>query len=130
VRNVNGFAVIEREWNRGDVVAVTLPMEPRFIVARDEVEADRGRVALGVGPVVYCLEEADNGPVRELTVDPQTSVEFAFEPDLLGGVGTLTFTAKAPSGEERKVKAVPYYSWANRGRGEMTVWVKQTNSKK
>jgi DUF1680 family protein len=129
VRNVKGFAVIKREWNRGDVVAVTLPMEPRFIVARDEVEADRGRVALGVGPVVYCLEEADNGPVRELTVDPQTSVEFAFEPDLLGGVGTLTFTAKAPSGEERKVKAVPYYSWANRGRGEMTVWVKQTNSK-
>jgi hypothetical protein len=129
VRNVKGFAVIKREWNRGDVVAVTLPMEPRFIVARDEVEADRGRVALGVGPVVYCLEEADNGPVRELTVDSETSVEFAFEPDLLGGVGTLSFTAKAPSGEERKVKAVPYYSWANRGRGEMTVWVKQTNSK-
>ncbi len=123
-RTVNGFAVIEREWNRGDVVAVTLPMEPRFITARDEVEADRGRVALGVGPVVYCLEEADNGPVRELTVDPETKVDFAFEPGLLGGVGTLSFTAKAPSGEERVVKAVPYYSWANRGRGEMTVWIK------
>ncbi len=129
LRSVNGFAVIEREWNRGDVVDVTLPMEPRFIVARDEVEADRGRVALGVGPIVYCLEEADNGPVRELTVNPDTRVEFVREPDLLGGVGTLSFMANTPSGEKRKVKAVPYYSWANRGRGEMAVWIKQTNYK-
>ncbi len=123
-RTADGFAVIQRNWNRGDIVEVTLPMKPRFIVAREEVEADRGRVAVGVGPVVYCLEEADNGPVRELTVDSDTQVEFAFEPDLLGGVGTLTFMAKVPSGEGKKVKAVPYYSWANRGRGEMTVWIK------
>ncbi|MFN2315024.1 MAG: glycoside hydrolase family 127 protein, partial [Bacteroidales bacterium] len=95
-RTDNGFAVIERKWNRGDVVDVTLPMEPRFITARNEVEADRGKVALGVGPMVYCLEEADNGPVRELTVDPETKVDFAFDPELLGGVGTLSFMAKAP----------------------------------
>ena len=50
-------------------LSVSLPMEPRFIVARDEVSADSGRVALGVGPVVYCLEEADNGKVREIKVD-------------------------------------------------------------
>lgn len=124
VRTVNGFAVIEREWNRGDAVDISLPVEPRFIKAREEVEADRGRVALGVGPVVYCLEEADNGPVRELTVNRQTKVKFAFDPDLLGGIGTLTFQAKTTAGEERTVKAVPYYSWANRGRGEMTVWIK------
>jgi hypothetical protein len=124
VRTVDGFAVIEREWNRGDVVEVTLPMEPRFITAREEVEADRGRVALGVGPVVYCLEEADNGPVRELTVNPRTKVEFAFDPELLGGTGTLTFSAKSPAGDDKMMKAVPYYSWANRGRGEMTVWIK------
>jgi len=124
VRTANGFAFIERNWNRGDVVEISLPMEPRFIEARDEVEADRGRVAVGVGPIVYCLEEADNGPVRDLTVDHNTKVEFTFEPDLLGGVGTLTFKAKAPSGEEKKVKAIPYFSWANRGRGEMTVWIK------
>jgi DUF1680 family protein len=124
VNTVDGFALIEREWSRGDVVNVALPMEPRFIEARDEVEADRGRVALGVGPVVYCLEEADNGPVRELTVDPEAKVEFQFDPGLMGGVGTLGFTAKAPSGTMQRVKAVPYYSWANRGRGEMTVWIK------
>ncbi len=124
VRPDDGFAVIERSWYRGDVVEVVLPMEPAFITAREEVKADSGRVALGYGPLVYCLEEADNGPVRELSVNPDTGVEFAFEPDLPGGTGTLTFTAKTPAGEERKVKAVPYYSWANRGRGEMTVWMK------
>jgi DUF1680 family protein len=120
-----GFAVIERSWRKGDVIEVTLPMEPRFIVAREEVKADSGRVAIGAGPLVYCLEEADNGPVREITVDPETDVEFSFEPELLGGVGTLSFTAADTSGTECRVKAVPYFSWANRGKGEMTVWMKK-----
>lgn len=122
-----GFAVIERRWNRGDVVEILLPMEPRFIAAREEVKADSGRVALGYGPLVYCLEEADNGPVRELTVRPDTEVEFAREPALAGGVGTLTFAAITPEGMEQKVKAVPYYSWNNRGNGEMTVWMRTAN---
>ena len=123
----DGFAVIERSWNRGDVVEILLPMEPRFITAREEVMADSGRVALGYGPLVYCLEEADNGPVRELRVDPDTDVEFTYEPELQGGVGTLTFTAITPEGTEQKVKAVPYYSWNNRGSGEMIVWMKTVN---
>jgi DUF1680 family protein len=124
VRLFDGFAVIERSWNRGDLVEIVLPMEPRFITAREEVQADSGRVALGYGPLVYCLEEADNGPVRELSVNPDTDIEFTFEPELSGGAGTLNFTAITPGGMEQKVKAVPYYSWNNRGNGEMTVWMK------
>ncbi len=124
LKAVKGFAVISRKWGRGDVVEVSLPMEPRFIGARDEVQADRGRVAVGVGPVVYCLEEADNGPVRDLTIDSDTRVEYTFEPGLLGGAGTLSFAARTSAGDEVMVKAVPYYSWANRGRGEMTVWIR------
>ncbi|MDF1559000.1 MAG: glycoside hydrolase family 127 protein [Bacteroidales bacterium] len=124
VRPDDGFAVIERRWNRGDVVEVVLPMVPRFITAREEVKTDSGRVALGYGPLVYCLEEADNGPVRELTVKPDADIEFTYVPELPGGVGTLTFTAITPEGMEQKVKAVPYYSWNNRGSGEMTVWMK------
>jgi len=86
--------------------------------------ADSGRVAVGMGPVVYCLEEADNGPVREVTVDPSVRPQFTFEKGMLEGVGTLTFTVTGPSGTVKDAKAVPYYSWANRGRGEMTVWIK------
>lgn len=76
---IKGFALLDREWKMGDVVQVSLPVEPRFIVARDEVEANRGRVALGTGPIVWCLEEADNGPIREVIVDPSVKPEYVFE---------------------------------------------------
>jgi DUF1680 family protein len=124
-----GFAQIERNWNKGDEVEISLPMEPRFIQARREVHADSGRVAVGVGPVVYCLEETDNGPVREVTVDTSVKPVFEFEKNLLGGTGTLRFHVTEPAGDVKLVKAVPYYSWANRGRGEMTVWIKKTTDK-
>ena len=127
MEEIRGFLSISRKWNRGDVIEVSLPMEPRFIIARDEVAADRGKVALGVGPVVYCLEEADNGPVREIVVDPEIRPYFAYEKSLIGGVGTLSLEATLPDGTEKNIKAIPYFSWANRGRGEMTVWI---NTKK
>ena len=124
----DGFAQIDREWEKGDIVEISLPMEPRFIEARKEVVADTGRVALGVGPMVYCLEEADNGPVRAVTVDVSVKPRFTFEQGLLEGVGTVKFAVTGETGTVKEAKAVPYYSWANRGRGEMTVWIK-TNSK-
>lgn len=123
-REVNGFAVIERKWKKGDKVEIILPMEPRFIAARKEVVADSGRVAIGMGPVVYCLEQADNGPVRDFAVNPEIRPEFTFNRELLGGNGILSFETMTPAGEIRKVKALPYYAWANRGRGEMIVWIK------
>jgi len=123
----DGFAHIDREWKSGDVVEISLPMEPRFIEARKEVAADSGRVALGAGPLVYCLEQADNGPVRELTVDTSVKPVFAFEQSLAGGTGTLTFPVTDSTGTVKQAMAVPYYSWANRGKGEMTVWIKTTN---
>lgn len=120
----NGFMVIERKWKKGDVITLQLPMEPRYIVARDEVAADSGRVALGVGPIVYCLEEADNGKVREIKVDPATMPEYIFDNEYMGGTGVVLFNALLADGSEKQVKAVPYYTWANRVRGEMIVWMK------
>jgi DUF1680 family protein len=122
-KEISGFLVLTRNWKKGDIVEVSLPMEPRFIRARDEVAADRGRVALGVGPVVYCLEEADNGAVRELKVDTSAEPRFDYEKNLLGGVGTLYYDAILPDGTVKEVKAIPYFSWANRGKGEMIVWI-------
>ncbi|HUW91584.1 MAG TPA: beta-L-arabinofuranosidase domain-containing protein [Bacteroidales bacterium] len=124
LKEQNGFAIIDRSWSRGDVVTLSLPMEPRFIAAREEVKADSGRVALGVGPIVYCIEEVDNGKVRDLKVDSKTKPKYAFDATSGGGIGTLTFTAETSDGTVKEVKAVPYYSWANRGRGEMLVWIK------
>ncbi|HPE21527.1 MAG TPA: glycoside hydrolase family 127 protein [Bacteroidales bacterium] len=121
---IKGFALLDREWKMGDVVQVSLPVEPRFIVARDEVEANRGRVALGTGPIVWCLEEADNGPVREVIVDPSVKPEYVFEQVQPRDLATLTFPVTGTDGPVREAKAVPYYSWANRGKGEMIVWMK------
>jgi DUF1680 family protein len=123
-RIIKGFAMIDREWANGDEVKISLPMEPRFISAREEVDADTGRVAVGVGPVIYCLEQADNGPVRDVTVNPSVIPVCGYEKQLLNGVGTLTFPVIDQAGMAREARAVPYYSWANRGRGEMIVWMK------
>jgi hypothetical protein len=121
---INGFAVIERKWNHGDEVDITLPMEPRFIAARQEVKADSGRIALGIGPLVYCLEEADNGKVRDIKIDPETKVDLVYDGQNPAAALTLVFDAMTADGQGKKVRSVPYYSWANRGKGEMIVWMK------
>ncbi len=123
-KNLKGFAVIERHWRKGDVVDISLPMEPRFITARKEVKADSGRVALGFGPMVYCLEEADNGKVREVRVDPETRVDIVYDDGNPSATVTLVLEAEMPDGSVKKVRAIPYYYWANRGKGEMIVWMK------
>ncbi len=124
LNSFKGFAVIERKWSKGDVVDVNLPMEERFIAAREEVLADSGRVALGFGPLVFCLEEADNGKVRDIKVDPEETVDRSYNnADPLVPL-KLMFNAELPDGSEKMVSAIPYYLWANRGKGEMIVWMK------
>jgi len=65
--------------------------------------------------------------VREVTVDTSVKPVYSFEQSLSGGVGILTFPVRDPEGKVMEAKAVPYYSWANRGKGEMAVWIKTTN---
>jgi len=126
LKKKNGFVTIDRTWSKGDLVSISFPMEPRFIAAREEVRADSGRVALGVGPMVYCLEEIDNGKVREVRLDPEKKVDYTFDKNT--SMGVLTLPVEMPDGSEKIVKAVPYYSWANRGRGEMIVWMKKSSN--
>jgi uncharacterized protein len=74
--------------------------------------------------MVYCLEEADNGKVREIKVDPETKVDIVYDDKNPAASLTLEFDALMPDGSQKKVRAVPYFSWANRGKGEMIVWMK------
>jgi DUF1680 family protein len=74
--------------------------------------------------MVYCLEEADNGKVREIKADPETKVDIIYDDQNSAAVLTLEFDALMPDGSGKKVRSVPYYSWANRGKGEMIVWMK------
>jgi len=112
----DGYAVLDRRWQKGDVIELDLPMPVRRMVANIQVEADRGRVALQRGPVVYCLEWPDNPGVRvrDAVLPDGEKLAAQFEPDLLNGVETI---------KAGLLKAIPYYAWANRGRGDMEVWI-------
>jgi DUF1680 family protein len=133
-----GYARLNRNWKRGDVIELALPMPVRRIVANEQVEADRGRVALQRGPLVYCAEWPDNpgGRVRNLMLPDVAKLTAEFKPDLLNGVTVIKGKAFALSSDaegkaiktEQDFTAIPYYAWANRGRGEMIVWLPNNES--
>jgi len=134
----DGFARIRRTWKPGDWVELFLPMPVRRVVAHDSVAADRGLVALERGPLVYCVEWPDvaGGHVLNLLLGDDTPVENAWNSTLFNGIQTLSATAKsyaqdetgAISAREQAFTAIPYYAWAHRGRGEMTVWLARQES--
>jgi hypothetical protein len=129
----NGYARISRRWKRGDSVHLMLPMPVRRIVANSKVAADAGRTALQRGPIVYCLEWPDNpgGHVRNVMLPDSAMLSASFKPKLLNGVETVSAVGDSlryrPDGsverQSETLTAIPYYSWANRGRGEMEVWI-------
>jgi hypothetical protein len=133
-----GYAKIDRSWRKGDVIEIDLPMPVRRVAANEKVQADRGRVALQRGPLVYCAEWPDNpqGKVRNLLLPDDQPLTADFEPGLLNGVEVIKGKAYSVSTDEQgsllkteqDFKAIPYFAWANRGRGQMAVWL--ANSEK
>ena len=135
-----GYAVIEREWQPGDTVSLDLPMTVQRVYADPRVQVNRGRAALRRGPIVYCLESADNGPDLDALTLPHDA-ELAAEPapGLLGGVVVLRGTARRlssdtesglyrtepPRLEPAPITAIPYCAWDNRAPGEMLVWIRE-----
>ncbi len=128
-----GYAVIENDWKTGDKIELNLPMPVRKVGANSLVAADRDKVALQRGPLVYCLEWPDNkdGHVLNLVFDPKSEPEATFKPQLLNGVEVITGQAtslkQADNGTQiagnETFTAIPYFAWANRGAGEMEVWL-------
>jgi uncharacterized protein len=127
----HGYIRLRRNWKKGDVIRLSLPMPVERVYADPRVKADVGRVALQRGPVVYCLEGVDNGgKVRNLCLPKEAKVSAKFEPDLLGGVAVLHGEAVAVSRADEKLatkptafQAVPYFAWDNRQPGQMIVWI-------
>jgi hypothetical protein len=127
-----GYVAVSRTWHKGDVVHLDLPMPVRRIASNDKVAADRGRVAVQRGPVVYCVEGADHGgKVRNLLLPDSALLQASYRPDLLSGVTTLTGEAMSLATEANgqvkqtatKITMIPYYAWCNRGKNEMEVWL-------
>lgn len=125
----DGYATIARTWKAGDVIEIDLPMEVRQIKANDQVEVDRGKLAIERGPIMFCLEGQDqpDGKVFNKFIPAGTKMEATYEAGLLNGVMTLTGVAQEVDLEgnvkEVPFKAIPYSTWNNRGTDHMTVWV-------
>ena len=125
-----GYARLDRSWKDGDVIELNLPMPVLEVVASEKVRADRGRIALQRGPIVYCAEWPDNpnGKVRNLTLPHDQAFNAVFEPSLLNGVETITGKSETLSKNadgaimktEQPFKAIPYFAWANRGNRQET----------
>ena len=132
---VKGYALIARKWSKGDVVEVLLPMQVRKVIAHDSVTESRGKVALQRGPIIYCAEWADNyGKAANIIVPGNATFSSEYNPGLLNGVtvlkSELPVVSIDPGGENIKtvkahIIAIPYYAWANRGKGEMIIWFPQ-----
>ena len=129
-----GYAVLSRKWKKGDKLSIVLPMETKKIFANEKVKDDRGHFAFQRGPVVYCLEGPDNrdSTVQNIMVDKDAVASMSFNPEMLNGIEVLKVKGMSASRQlnsdvliqrEQEVTAIPYYSWANRGASEMTVWI-------
>ena len=137
----DGFALIDREWHNGDSLEIDFAMPVQFVSAHPRVRENSGKVAVTRGPIVYCLEQADNGDgLYRIYCGQPNDVQFRYEEDLLEGVTTISFTGKKEKDrnedalyrnsqetvyEDKPLRWIPYYAWANRTPGEMTVWVKK-----
>lgn len=136
---VDGYAYLNRRWKDGDTIKLLMPMEPIFYQASTNVRANVGKVALMRGPLVYCIEEADNGSNLQLVeVNVNAPVEVIHEDDVLGDIIRLNAKGRRikESGgddlyikfsgyeyEEIELQFIPYYTWCNRGVGEMKTYL-------
>jgi hypothetical protein len=131
---IDGYAVLDRKWGKGDIVKVEFPMPVRKVIADERISEDRDKIAFQRGPLIYCAEWPENntGNVLDLVVKKDAPFETEFEPTLLEGTQVITTTGfqtkrtldnqvQMLAGEP--VKLIPYALWNNRGAGQMMVWL-------
>jgi DUF1680 family protein len=141
----DGYAVLRRSWAAGDTVELALTMQPTLIEAHPRVDPTRSSVAIERGPLVYCVEGVDQAPgidVLDSQIDVSAPLNGEWRSDLLGGVVTIEAagfsvepvdwadslyrpvgSSNTPVRRSIRLKAIPYYAWANRGANAMRVWI-------
>ena len=131
--NENGYAVVEREWKNGDMINFSIPMEINKISARNELEVNNERIAIQRGPLVYCVEGADNNGkawniISSLDAEFKTEEFSVLDEKVISIVADLPVLNITEDGlgattNKQKVRAIPYYTWCNRGNNQMQVWL-------
>jgi DUF1680 family protein len=124
----HGYAVLQRTWKKGDRIELDLPMPVRKVKANANLSEDAGKVAIQRGPLMYCLEWKDNGgKVSDLMFPSSGILTPQKQKGDLGSITILKGQALRHENDNFRsvpVTMIPYYAWANRGPGEMTVWLK------
>jgi hypothetical protein len=133
-----GYATVARDWKAGDRLELHLPMRVERVVANEKVTADKGRVALQRGPLVFCAEWVDSPDhhVRNLVLKDSEKLTAEFVPAKLNGLEEIRgeavgyrFNREGKLEHQREeFTAIPYYAWANRGRGQMEVWIAENDA--
>jgi len=127
-----GYFSIHRTWKKGDNVEVRFDMEARTVKANQAVEADRGKIAVERGPIVYCAEWPDNDfNIFSIILNKKPVFNIETKPDLLYGINTIQTGAQSLSYDTQgklilkdvRLNMIPYYAWAHRGSGNMAVWL-------
>ncbi len=127
----NGYLTINRKWKKGDRIDITFDMTPKMVCANSKVKSNKGRIAVERGPIVYCAEWPDNNfDLNAVLVNANGGMR-AEKSEKLKGVVEITAPAQvleARDGggyllKEVELKLIPYFAWANRGEGQMAVWL-------
>ncbi len=128
----HGYAVISKKWKKGDKVELTLPIDVQRVMANEKLADDNGKIAIQRGPIMYCAEWKDNTGKPSSFIVPKDAVFTpSYDASLLNGVMILKGAVKSVNVDDAgqninttnaTLTAIPYYSWANRGKGEMQLW--------
>lgn len=139
----NGYVLIDALWQNGDKLNLELPMDVKIVRANPHLRHNVGKIALQRGPFVYCLEQADNGEdLHNLQINSVAEITNTAGEGVLANYCLLkaqgkrvsppsssdslySFNAPAPELKNTELTFIPYFSWANRGEGEMRVWVNE-----
>ena len=128
----NGYFCIDRKWKKGDKVEIHFDMDARIVKANGKVSADKGRVSVERGPLVYCAEWADNScDVLKVLINQEPKFQLGNKTIQETNVQTLTTGAQTLSFDtngrlqtkDETLVLIPYYAWAHRGSGNMAVWI-------
>ena len=141
------YVKISRAWLIGDSVCLQFPMPIRKMKAHPYVRENTGQLALMRGPILFCVEAADNINMNllDLEIDPQQKATSSFHPEILNGVQIIEIPARMvsldktwdqslyreketiSSQQKKKITltAIPYFAWGNRNTGQMLVWLKE-----
>ncbi|GAA4095002.1 glycoside hydrolase family 127 protein [Mucilaginibacter panaciglaebae] len=114
LNQLKGYATITRTWKKGDVVELSLPVQPRIVSVNDSVQTIKGKIAIAAGPVVYGFENIENPGVQDYTLNPNVKMAMNYNADLLNGVNVITGETTNKEGKSVSFTAIPFYSLGNR----------------